>query len=104
MLGSKRPHGGCGLRISSEHSTVHAEAVCAGTICRLALGNAVAGVDGWPGSQDPDSSFMHAMHAPGQTMEQFEDAVAAYQQSLYDMKSVDGSAGFLREMQDSYSR
>lgn len=68
------------------------------------LAKLVVKVDDLPGSQDPDHSYMHAMRAPGETMEHYNAATKAYESVLRAMKNIHGLAGLLHRMQDSYSK
>jgi RHS repeat-associated protein len=67
------------------------------------LSNKVVGIDSLPGSQDPDASFMHGMRAPGTDDADAAREIDLYKSRLWDLGSIDGLAGLLHEMQDSYS-
>jgi hypothetical protein len=70
----------------------------------MELADLVVKVDDLPRSQDPDHAYMHAMRAPGETMEHYNAASQTYEATLRAMKSKFGLAGLLHRMQDSYSK
>jgi len=67
------------------------------------LANAVSDVDWLPGASNGDRAYMHGMCQVVQSASVCQSRIQEYQDSLWEQKSLQGLAGLLHLLQDSYA-